>query len=125
MLVKTAGIAVLLAGCAHPAAQRQSAPATPATPTSAPGPAVNLTSPSPATAEPVVKPVEFARDVRPILESRCQPCHFEGGRMYERLPFDRAETIRQLGPKLFTRIKDEESQATIRRFLSQPAADLQ
>ena len=63
--------------------------------------------------------MDFTRDVRPILEQRCQPCHFPGGRMYERLPFDRPETIRQLGPKLFTRIKDESSQATIRAFLSQ------
>jgi hypothetical protein len=41
--------------------------------------------------------------------------------MYERLPFDKPETIRQLGSKVFTRIKDEESQTTLRRFLSQPA----
>jgi hypothetical protein len=39
--------------------------------------------------------------------------------MYERLPFDRPETIRQLGPKLFSRIRDEDSQRTIRAFLSQ------
>ncbi len=39
--------------------------------------------------------------------------------MYERLPFDRPETIRQLGQKLSTRIKDESSQATIRAFLAQ------
>ena len=39
--------------------------------------------------------------------------------MYARLPFDRPETIRKLGLKLFTRIKDEPSQATIRRFLGQ------
>jgi hypothetical protein len=39
--------------------------------------------------------------------------------MYDRLPFDRPETIRQLGPKLFTRIKDADSQTTIRAFLSQ------
>jgi hypothetical protein len=39
--------------------------------------------------------------------------------MYDRLPFDRAETIHQLGPKLFTRIKAEQDQALIRRFLSQ------
>ena len=40
--------------------------------------------------------------------------------MYDRLPFDQPETIRQLGTKLFSRIKDPESQATIRAFLSQP-----
>jgi hypothetical protein len=62
---------------------------------------------------------DFTRDVRPILEKRCQPCHFTGGKMYERLPFDRAETIHTLGTKLFTRIKDQDEQAVIRRFLAQ------
>jgi hypothetical protein len=37
--------------------------------------------------------------------------------MYEKLPFDRAETIRHLGEKLFTRIKAPQDQATIRSFL--------
>jgi hypothetical protein len=63
--------------------------------------------------------VDFVQNVRPILESRCRPCHFEGGRMYARLPFDRAETIRTLGDRLFTRIKTEDEQALIRRFLAQ------
>ena len=39
--------------------------------------------------------------------------------MYERLPFDRPETIKKLGTKLFTRIKDEQEQRLIREFLSQ------
>lgn len=39
--------------------------------------------------------------------------------MYDRLPFDRAETIQQLGTRLFSRIKAENDQAVIRRFLSQ------
>ena len=39
--------------------------------------------------------------------------------MYDRLPFDRAQTIRDLGPKLFTRIKAPDEQATIRLFLAQ------
>ena len=62
--------------------------------------------------------VEFTRDVRPILEKRCQPCHFPGGKMYGPLPFDRPETIHKLGTKLFTRIKQEDEQAVIRAFLS-------
>ena len=62
--------------------------------------------------------VTFARDVRPILEQRCVPCHFAGGKMYERLPFDRPETIHKLGTKLFTRIRDEKQREVIRKFLA-------
>jgi hypothetical protein len=63
---------------------------------------------------------EFAARVRPILEARCRPCHFEGGVMYARLPFDQEMTIRTLGTKLFTRIKDEKEQAILRAFLEGP-----
>jgi hypothetical protein len=65
--------------------------------------------------------IDFDTQVRPIFEARCTPCHFKGGTMYERLPFDRAETIRTLGAKLFTRIKDEKEQSLIREFLKQQA----
>ncbi len=73
-----------------------------------------------ASAPPAPAPanIEFARDVRPILEKRCQPCHFPGGKMYDQLPFDRAETVDKLGTKLFTRIKKDEEQAVIRGFLA-------
>jgi hypothetical protein len=90
-------------------------PGLPPLPSPSPSP-----SPSPvALGVPVAPRVDFAQNVRPILESRCRPCHFEGGRMYARLPFDRAETIRTLGDRLFTRIKTEDEQALIRRFLAQ------
>ncbi|MEP6741193.1 MAG: hypothetical protein ABJB61_01745 [bacterium] len=38
--------------------------------------------------------------------------------MYQRLPFDRPETIKTLGEKLFTRIKDENDRKVIREFLA-------
>lgn len=63
--------------------------------------------------------VDFTTHVRPILAARCQPCHFSGGVMYQRLPFDRPETIKTLGTKLFTRIKDENERRIIREFLAQ------
>jgi hypothetical protein len=56
---------------------------------------------------------------KPIFQSRCQPCHFQGGKVYDKLPFDKAETIMKLGTKLFTRIKDEKEQQKIREFLEQ------
>ena len=67
---------------------------------------------------PAAPPVDFKTQIRPILEQRCQPCHFAGGKMYERLPFDRPETIVKLGTKLFTRIRDEKQRELIRQFLA-------
>ena len=71
-----------------------------------------------AMSTPAPKNIDFTPDVRPILEKRCQPCHFTGGKMYDKLPFDRAETVDKLGTKLFTRIKKDEEQAVIRAFLA-------
>ena len=70
------------------------------------------------------KAVTFEADVRPILERRCTPCHFPGGVMHAKLPFDKGETIVKLGTKLFTRIKKEDEQKVIRAFLaaSKPTA---
>jgi hypothetical protein len=102
----TLATSILLASCAHPRVP----------------PSANVHPPPPipaAVPAATPAPVDFARDVRPILESRCRPCHFPGGRMYERLPFDRAETLHTLGTRLFTRIETEDEQALIRRFLNQ------
>lgn len=65
------------------------------------------------------QPVDFTRDVRPILEKRCTPCHFAGGKMHAKLPFDKPETIHHLGDRLFSRIKKDDEQAVIRAFLAQ------
>jgi len=61
----------------------------------------------------------FDSEIKPIFQARCQPCHFQGGKVYDKLPFDKAETITKLGTKLFTRIKDEKEQQKIREFLAQ------
>ncbi len=65
--------------------------------------------------------VDFATQIQPVLSARCMPCHFQGGIMYERLPFDQPKTITRLGEKLFTRIKDENDRKIIREFLAQPS----
>ena len=78
--------------------------------------------PAAAPAQPNLLPVQFETQVRPILE-RCRPCHFEGGKMYARLPFDKPETVRTLGEKLFTRIRADSDQAVIRAFLAQAPAE--
>ena len=63
--------------------------------------------------------VDFDTQLKPIFKSKCMPCHFSGGKMYDSLPFDRPETIRKLGTKLFTRIKEEDSRRLIEDFLAQ------
>ena len=68
---------------------------------------------------PITKP-DFTTEIKPIFQARCQPCHFQGGKVYDKMPFDKAETITRLGTKLFTRIKDEKEQRLIREFLEQP-----
>jgi len=63
--------------------------------------------------------VDFETQLKPIFKSKCMPCHFSGGKMYDRLPFDKPETIRKLGTKLFTRIKEENDRRLIEDFLTQ------
>ena len=74
---------------------------------------------SPLASTSATKP-DFDKEIKPILQSRCMPCHFQGGKVYDKLPFDKPETISKLGTKLFTRIKDEKEQRMIREFLAQP-----
>ena len=71
------------------------------------------------SAETVSPRVDFATQIKPIFEARCQPCHFSGGKVYAKMPFDRPETIKGMGTKLFTRIKDENERRVIRDFLAQ------
>lgn len=67
----------------------------------------------------VPAPIDFSTQVKPIFEKKCQPCHFSGGKVYQQMPFDRPETIKTLGTKLFTRIKDENDRRVISDFLAQ------
>ena len=63
--------------------------------------------------------VDFETQLKPIFKSKCMPCHFSGGKMYDRLPFDKPATIKKLGVRLFTRIKEETDRRLIEDFLTQ------
>lgn len=115
--------ALILAGTL--AACRQAGP--PESPSAAPEPlaAHEATAPAPSpavateSAEAAAVPaIDFRTQVLPIVEA-CRPCHFEGGKMYEELPFDDPATLRALGERLFTRIKNEDDQAVLRAFFEQ------
>lgn len=66
---------------------------------------------------------DFDREIKPIFQARCQPCHFQGGQVYDKLPFDKSETITRLGTKLFTRIKDEKERRLIQEFLDAASSE--
>jgi hypothetical protein len=63
--------------------------------------------------------VDFDTQLKPVFKSKCTPCHFEGGQMYDRLPFDKPETIKKLGARLFSRIKEKDERQLIEDFLTQ------
>ena len=84
---------------------------------------VRTTNAAPATVPVSAAPkerVDFETQLKPIFQSKCMPCHFSGGQMYDRLPFDKPATIRKLGARLFTRIKEENDRKLIEDFLAQP-----
>ena len=78
-----------------------------------------VTSAAVASASSAKAHVDFDTQVKPILKSKCMPCHFSGGQMYDRLPFDKPETIRKLGTKMFTRITEQDERRLIENFLTQ------
>ncbi|HKP38247.1 MAG TPA: hypothetical protein VJT71_15415 [Pyrinomonadaceae bacterium] len=78
-------------------------------------PSARLASSSPSSKKP-----DFVTEIKPIFQARCQPCHFQGGKVYDQMPFDKPETITRLGTKLFTRITDEKERTLIRQFLEAP-----
>lgn len=84
---------------------------------------------APPPAEPAATPaegpglpgqVDFTAQILPLLQEKCSPCHFPGGRMYDRLPFDQEGTIRELGTQMLSRLRDPLDQELIRTYLKQP-----
>lgn len=63
--------------------------------------------------------IQFASHVQPIMQKRCTPCHFTGGKMYERMPFDKDTTIINHQVSILKRIKDEDENSVLRKFLLQ------
>lgn len=63
--------------------------------------------------------VDFKTQVQPILVKNCSPCHFPGGKLYEKLPFDKAETITSHKKGIVKRINDETEKNIIKLFIEQ------
>jgi hypothetical protein len=63
--------------------------------------------------------VDFEKEVLPVLIKNCSPCHFTGGKMYERLPFDKAATLINNAEKILKRVGNDEKKAIVKEFILQ------
>ena len=59
----------------------------------------------------------FAASVRPVLQAHCAPCHEPGGKMYDRLPFDKGETIASHREGVLKRLKGDD-RAAVEQWLA-------
>lgn len=62
--------------------------------------------------------IDFTRQIQPILINHCSPCHFTGGKMYEKLPFDKDMTIINHQAGILRRIKGDNN-LLIKAFVQQ------
>ncbi len=63
--------------------------------------------------------IDFEKEVLPVLVQNCSPCHFTGGKMYERLPFDKAATLINNADKILKRVSSDEKKAIVKDFILQ------
>jgi uncharacterized membrane protein len=61
----------------------------------------------------------FKNKIQPILQKNCTPCHFPGGKMYTKMPFDKGETIVSHEAGVLKRIKKEDEVSLIKQFIQQ------
>jgi len=53
--------------------------------------------------------IDFTRQVQPVLVKNCSPCHFTGGKMYQKMPFDKDTTIINHEAGILKRFKGDEN----------------
>jgi hypothetical protein len=63
--------------------------------------------------------IDYVKEVLPILVKNCSPCHFPGGKLYQKLPFDQDTTIVHHETVVLKRIKNEEENLIIKNFIQQ------
>ena len=71
------------------------------------------------TVSPGHDTINYKTQVLPILQKKCTPCHFSGGKMYDRMPFDNSQTIINHETGVLKRFKDEQENALIKQFIQQ------
>lgn len=96
------------AGTRNPAAARTAG--------SPPAALTMVSEPEPAPPAETVRPSSppgdaFLATVRPILATRCAPCHNPGGKMYARLPFDDPQVVSSHSQGVLRRLNGDDREA--------------
>jgi hypothetical protein len=65
----------------------------------------------------------FLATVRPILATRCAPCHNPGGKMYARLPFDNPDVVSSHSQGVLRRLNGNDREAMLRWLSGLAPAD--
>jgi hypothetical protein len=63
--------------------------------------------------------VSFNAEVLPILQKKCSPCHFAGGKMFLKMPFDNSVTIISHEAGVLKRFSDKQEITLIKQFIDQ------
>jgi len=63
--------------------------------------------------------IDFEKEVLPVLVKNCSPCHFTGGKMYDKLPFDKETTLINNAEKILKRVEKDEKKAIVKEFILQ------
>jgi hypothetical protein len=59
----------------------------------------------------------FKKDIQPILQKNCSPCHFPGGKMYAAMPFDKPETIIGHEAGALKRFNNAKEKELVKKFI--------
>ena len=65
----------------------------------------------------------YQKNILPLLQANCNPCHFPGGKVYKKLPFDDSKTVVAHAKRLNTRLKQKEQQAIINGWVESGAKE--
>ncbi|HEX6179694.1 MAG TPA: hypothetical protein VFZ47_00535 [Chitinophagaceae bacterium] len=68
---------------------------------------------------PTKDTINFTKQIQPILQKNCSPCHFTGGKMYEKMPFDASQTLLSHKEGILRRIKQEEENGLLKQYIDQ------
>lgn len=63
--------------------------------------------------------INYSTEVMPLLQKKCSPCHFTGGKMYAKMPFDNSTTILNHEAGVLKRVNDQPDAALIKEFIQQ------